>query len=425
MNYPDLILHIDCNSFYVSCQTAFDPSLKGKAVVVLSNNDGNVIARSPLAKAMGIPMGIPFFKVKHLVKKGRLTWFSSNYELFGDMSDRVMNVLRRFSDQVEVYSIDEAFIGLQGHRDVNYIALAHEIQRTVYRATRIPVSVGIGPTRTLAKLANKLAKKDPDQGGICKLDNRKQVESILLEMPVGDLWGIGRQYEKTLNDYGIEKAGQLVTCPDDWLKNRLTIVGLRMIHELRGERRYKLSDLPKPSKSVMVAPSFGRPVTDLSIIEEALATHIARAAEKIRRQSLAANLVTVAIHTNYFRPEEPQHHASVTVNLPYPSNSVAEIAHYASGVLRVLFKEGYNYRKVGVLLGGLTPDNQCQTRVFVSQPDIRLRKVTDVVDRLNLRYGKDTVRFANQGFRTGAWHSKHERKSKCYTTRVKDILPVA
>jgi len=425
MSYPDLIFHIDCNSFYVSCQAAFDPSLIGKAVVVLSNNDGNIIARSPLAKAMGIAMGVPFFKVKHLVRKGRLTWFSSNYELFGDMSDRVMNVLRRFSNQVEVYSIDEAFVGMQAKAGVNYIQLAHEIQRTIYRATRIPVSVGIGPTKTLAKLANKLAKKDPDQGGICKLDNPEQIECILQQMPVGDLWGIGRQYEKTLHEYGIRTADQLIGCPDEWLRNRLTMVGLRMIHELRGERRYPLSDLPKASKSVMVAPSFGRPITDLSLIEEALTTHIARATEKLRRQSLAANLVTVVIHTNYFRPEEPQHHSSVTVNLPYPTSSVSEIAHYATGLVRVLFKEGFNYRKVGVLLGGLTPDTQCQTQLFVAEPDVRIRRVTDVVDRLNLRYGKDTVRFANQGFRTGAWHAKHERRSKCYTTRVKDILTVA
>lgn len=274
MNYPDLILHIDCNAFYFNCLASFDPSLIGKAVVILSNNDGNVIARSPLAKELGIKMGVPFFKVKHLVRKGKLTWFSSNYELFGDMSDRVFNVLRRFSDQVEVYSIDEAFVGMRGHAGVNYIELAHQIQRTIYRCTRIPVSVGIGPTKTLAKMANRLAKKDPDLG-ICKLDSREQIESILLDMLVGDLWGIGTQYEKILNEYGIMSAAQLIACPDEWLKNRLTIVGLRMIHELRGDRRYRLSDLPRASKSVMVAPSFGRPITDMSILEEALATHIA------------------------------------------------------------------------------------------------------------------------------------------------------
>ncbi|MVM42235.1 hypothetical protein GO730_38680 [Spirosoma sp. HMF3257] len=233
MSYPDLIFHIDCNSFYVSCQAAFDPSLIGKSVVVLSNNDGNVIARSALAKAMGIKMGVPFFKVKHLVKKGKLIWFSSNYELFGDMSNRVMNVLRRFSDQVEVYSIDEAFMSMQGHSTVNYIQLAHQIQQTIYRCTRIPVSVGIGPTRTLAKLANKMAKKDPDLYGVFKLDSWEQISSILQDMKVGDLWGIGRRYEETLNENGIMTASQLISCPDEWLKNRLTIVGLRMIHELR------------------------------------------------------------------------------------------------------------------------------------------------------------------------------------------------
>ncbi len=425
MNYPDLILHIDCNSFYVSCLSSFDPSLIGKAVVVLSNNDGNVIARSALAKAMGIKMGVPFFKVKHLVKKGKLIWFSSNYELFGDMSNRVMNVLRRFSDQVEIYSIDEAFVGMQGYSNVNYMQLAHQIQQTIYRCTRIPVTVGIGPTRTLAKLANKMAKKDPDLYGICKLDSWEQISTTLQEMEVGDLWGIGRRYEETLHEYGIKTACQLISCPDEWIKNRLTIVGLRMIHELRGERRFRLSNLPKASKSVMVAPSFGQPITDLSIIEEALATHIARATEKIRRQSLAANLVTLVIYTNHFRIEEPQHHASQTVSLPYPSNSVSEITHYATSLLRILYKKGYSYRKVGVLLSGLTPDTQCQTQLLVAEPDVRIRKVTDMIDRINLKHGQDTIRFANQGFRNKVWYSKQERKSKCYTTRVQDILQVS
>ncbi len=421
---------VDCNNFYVSCQRSFNPSLEGRAIVVLSNNDGCVVARSNEAKALGIKMGVPFFQLEELRQQHDIAVFSSNYTLYGDMSARVMATLGRFVEQVEVYSIDEAFLNLAGYDAIypDLEMLARQIRSTVNQWTRIPVSVGIAPTKTLCKVANYYAKRLPEYGGVLLLDTDAKIASALADFDVAELWGIGWRYAGMLKRNNIRTAAQFRDLPDDWINANLTVNGLRLAYELRGMPCKMLEIESKPKKTICTAPSFGRGVHDLDTISQALITHVGRAAEKLRKQQSAASSVTVFLHTNRYKRSmngelAKQYYTSRSVEFPHPTSSTAELTRYAHELLTSIFRFGYEYQKVGVLLTGLVPGNFRQGGLFTNGPDERLIRLSAAVDKLNCRYGRDRVRLAGAGYDV-SWHHKRQWMSPKYTTVWRDILTV-
>ena len=422
---------VDANNMYVSCERSFNPRLNGKPVVVLSNNDGCVIARSNEAKALGIKMGVPFFQLEELRKEHDLTIFSSNYTLYGDMSSRLMSLLTHFVEDVEVYSIDEAFLQVDGYEGIypSYKGLGETIRKTVDQWLRIPVCVGFGPTKTLAKVANRIAKQRPELGGVCVLDTPEAINDVLVNFPVGDLWGVGRRYTTRLVRHEINTAADLRDAPDDWINQHMTVNGVRLAYELRGIQCRMLEVGMPPKKAICAAPSFGRLVPDLQTIIEALTTHLARACEKLRRQDSLCGTITVFLHTNRFRrtpgngQPAKQYYNSRTVELPHPTSSTTELIRYAETALKSIFQFGYNYQKVGIIMSNLVPADYRQKGVFVDGPDERLIQVASVLDKLNKLYGRDRVRLASQGGEPD-WGHKREFLSQCYTTDWKDILIV-
>ena len=303
---PPIFALVDCNNFYVSCERVFQPCLNGKPVVVLSNNDGCVIARSEEAKALGIPMGLPFFQMRERFTGHTIETYSSNYALYGDMSTRVMTILKQFSPEVEVYSIDEAFLNLAGCGNGDLISYGHLIHRSVKQWTGIPISIGIGETKTLAKLANRLAKRSDHVQGVVDLTSSQHQDDILASIPVKDIWGIGRSYSRLLQSNGIRTALELRDADDRWIRQQMGVVGVRIVWELRGISCLPLELSPPPKKSLMVSRSFGRPIATLDEMREAVATYTTRAAEKLRRHRLAAGILSVFLMTNRFKEDEPQ-----------------------------------------------------------------------------------------------------------------------
>lgn len=420
---------VDANSFYCSVERSFNPLLEGKPVIVLSNRDGNVVARSDEAKALGIKMGQPFFETKELREQHDVAVFSSNYPLYGETSSRLMCLLNRFVEDIEVYSIDEAFLKVDGYDNLypSYAGLGRAIRETVTQWLRIPVSVGFAPTKTLAKLANRLAKKRSHLGGVCVLDNQEVIDEALSSFPIDDLWGVGRRYASKLKRNGIETAAQLRDAPDDWVGQMMTVNGLRLVHELRGFPCRMLEVNPPPKKTIITAPGFGKVIPDLAMIGDALTTHLSRSCEKLRRQDSLCGTVTVFLYTNPFRKTPgnglptKQYSNSRTVALPHPTSSTAELLKYALESLTSIFAPGYLYQKVGIILSDLVPGDYRQKGVFVEGPDERLIKLATVMDKINDRYGRDKLRLASQLYNPD-WPMKPQYLSRCYTTRWEDIL---
>lgn len=418
--------HFDALSFYASCHISFQHALRKQPVIVLSNNDGNVVAQNGIAKKLGITRGTPFFKIKELVRQQGIHVFSSTYPLYGDMSRRIFAIVGRFVERVEVYSIDEGFFDLAGYEAVypDLRELAQTIRSTTYRSSRIPINIGIAPTKTLCKVATWFAKKQPEQQGICLLDTPVKINDALQEFKVGDLWGIGDRYERLLLENGIQTAAQLRDAPDDWIRQFLTVTGLRLVYELRGQPCKALEIEPAKKKSMCTAPSFGTPVRDLEPLREAVTTYLSRAAVKLRNQASAANYITVLLHTNYFRTNDRQYSNSRTVKLPHPSCSDAELIRYGLAALESIYREGYNFQKVGIILTDLVDWDHRQFNLFDEKPDERWKRVYKAVDRINHRYGRGRVRLASQGYEESAWLMKQNFRSPCYTTRWSDILKV-
>ncbi len=411
---------VDCNNFYASCERVFRPDLRDKPIVVLSNNDGIVIARSNEAKALGIGMGEPYFKAEGFIRRHDVKVFSSNYTLYGDMSHRVMEVLRQLEPKVEIYSIDEAFIALPPGGKFDLTAHGRHIQATVRRCTGIPVSVGFAPTKTLAKLANRLAKKDPARGGVFDLTACDDVDALLAATEVGDIWGIGRRSTKKLLARGIRTALDLKNAPDAWARKQLTVTGLRTVWELRGIPCIALDDAPAPKKGIVTSKSFGRRVESLAELTEAVATYTARAAEKLRAQNGIARSLHVFLNTNRFKPELPQYANSVTVTLPEPTASTPVLVRHALAGLKNIYRPGYEYQKAGVMLTEIVSASQRQGNLFEQgRGDAGLMRA---LDRINERWGRDTVQYAVSGFKR-EWDFKRLQLSKAYTTRW-DHLPV-
>ena len=425
-----MIFLVDANNFYVSCERSFNPALENRPVVVLSNNDGCTIARSNEAKALGIKMGTPYFQLTELIDEHKVSVFSSNYTLYGDMSARIMGTLGRFVEEVEVYSIDEAFLNLKGYESVypDLQELARTIRATIGQWQRIPVSIGIAPTKSLAKVANRLAKQDPSTEGVLMLETQEQIRAALEQVDVADLWGVGRRYAGLLRRNHIKTAWQFRELPDDWIQDKLTVNGLRLAYELRG-MPCKLMELePAPKKAICAAPSFGELVPNRQQLLEALCSYVGRAAEKLRKQGSAARTITVFIHTNRHRRSrngEPakQYYNSQTVQLPHATSSTAELIQYAQSALEAIYQPGYLYQKLGIILTDFVTEDFQQLALFTKSPDPRQAKLSKIVDSLNHRHGRDKVRLAAQGFNP-TWLMRQRFLSKRYTTSWTELLEV-
>lgn len=411
---------VDCNNFYVSCERAFDPSIRTTPTVVLSNNDGCVIARSPEAKALGIGMAEPAFKREGFFRQHGVRVFSSNYALYGDMSRRVMDILGSFSPDMEVYSIDEAFLRLRPVTGRSLTDLACEMRRTVHQWTGIPVSVGLAPTKTLAKLANHWAKKHT-ASGVFDCAACADVDALLERIDVGEVWGIGRRYADKLHRLGVHTARQLKDRPDHWVQRRLTIKGLMTVKELRGQPCIPIEDAPQPHKSIMSSRSFGRPVTTWDEMLEAVSAYTARTAEKLRRQGSVASSVMVFIKTNHHKPEDPQYSATRTMQLPVASAHTPTLIKAAQTLLRAIFRTGYRYCKAGVMVAGLEREDSRQLSLLTLPPDPLLAQdprqdaLMETLDGINAKWGRDTVQYAATGLGK-PWSMRQNHKSPRYTT---------
>jgi DNA polymerase V len=412
---------VDCNNFYVSCERVFQPELRGKPVVVLSNNDGCVIARSNEAKALGIAMGAPWHLHRKQFEAAGVIVRSSNYTFYGDMSSRVMQVLSTFTPDLEIYSIDEAFLGLGGFGP-RLESHARALRAAVLQWTGIPASVGIAPTKTLAKVANHAAKMDRKHGGAVLLLDEAAQDDALSKIELTDLWGVAGRLAARLRAIGIDTPLELKRGDPRLIRERLGVVTARLALELRGVPCLGLEHEVPDRKSIMASRSFGRPVTELAELREAVASYTARAAEKLRRQSLATASLMVFIETNRFKPDQAQHYAARPVRLPVATSDSARLIGAALARLASIWRDGYRYKKAGVVLLDLHPAAAVQEGLFDKKDDARRVMLMRTVDRLNLRFGRDTVSFAAAGRRQRAWKLRRERLSPCYTTAWDELL---
>ncbi|MEI6691770.1 MAG: Y-family DNA polymerase [Chlorobium sp.] len=418
---------VDCNNFYASCERAFNPALRKHPVIVLSNNDGCIIARSEEAKALGIQMGSPEFKCRPLLRKHNVTVFSSNYALYGDMSSRVMTTLAALAPDIEIYSIDEAFLDMSGFTrfDLNDYALM--MRKTVRMHTGIPVSVGIAPTKTLAKIANRIAKKNPDYHGVCVLKTSEEIKNALLQTKVEDIWGIGRQWSKLLQAKGIMTAADFADAPSSWVRKYLHIVGARIQAELNGKSCLQM-ELVRPAKqTICTSRSFGRNVTTEEELQQAVATFASKCAVKLRRENSLASMLTVFIATSPFDDSGHRYWGTRTASLPSATQDSITILKAAQTMLAGIFRDGNTYKKAGVIVSGIVPKESCNTTLslFPEEESVlheREDKLMVVMDSINQRYGRGAVRMASEN--SECWKPHQERLSPRYTTKWCDILEV-
>lgn len=417
-----MIALVDCNNFYASCERLFRPELNNKPIIVLSNNDGCVIARSNEAKSLGIAMGAPAHELVKVIKEHNVHVFSSNYSLYGDLSSMVMNILARFAPEIEIYSIDEAFLNFDGVT-TTLDQIGREIRETVLKLTGIPVSVGFAETKTLAKAANRIAKKFPQLNNVFIIQTPEQREKVLRWLPVEDIWGVGRQYAKTMEYHSIKRAWDLVQKSDSFVKKSFTVVGLRTKKELEGTRCFTFDEQPASKKSIATTRSFGTMLTELADIREAVVNHAVSCAAKLRRQKSCAIQLMVFINTNGFRTDLPQYSRSAAAKLSTASNNSTVLAKCAATLLESIFVPGYHYKKAGVVILQIIPQDQVQLNLFDRTDIPKGNQLFEVVDRINNSYGAGTVKLAAQG--TGRkWKLKQEKISKKYTTNWDDLLEI-
>lgn len=414
---------VDCNSFYVSCERLFRPDLKQMPVVVLSNNDGCIISLSREAKALGLRMGVPLFQVRELICRQRVAVFSSNYTLYGDLSQRVMTVLEMLSPRVEQYSIDEAFLDLSGLENRAPLTdFGREVKNTVERWTGIPVCIGIAPSKTLAKLANQAAKRYAATGGVVDLTRRERQRKLLALVPVEDVWGIGRRLAPRLNALGIDTALDLARANPGVMRRYFSVTLERTVRELNGEYCLELEDVQSPRQQIICSRSFGERITELTAMKEAVSTYTARAAEKLRQQGQYAGTITAYIRTGPHNAGRLPYGASATATLPLPSDDTRELSARAVTLLQGLWRSDCRYAKAGVILTDLYDPGTCQQTLFNpgrERPDGKA--LMAVMDRIN-HTGKNRVWFAGEGI-AKPWQMKSAHRSPGYTTRWSD-LPV-
>ena len=401
---------VDCNSFYVSCERLFNPKIQHKPVVVLSNNDGCVISRSNEAKALGIRMGEPYFKVKELIKRNNVHIFSSNYALYGDLSRRVMKVLKTFSTNVEIYSIDEAFIDLSFLKEEDVENYAKEIREKVLKWIGIPTSVGVSTTKTLSKVANHIAKKE--KTGVMYLN--KNIDERLKKFPIQDVWGVGRQLSKLYIKNGIENAYQLKSVSNMWVKKSTNVLGSRTAMELRGITCIGLELHEEKRKNCCVSRSFGKRITDLQKLEEAISTYCLNAAEKIRGDDQICRRLTVFIRTSPFNKNRKYYSNSQTIELPIATNNSIELVKYARKILKGMYKYGYHYQKAGIILSKLKDADKNEVNLLTPLMDDRSKTLMKAIDHTNNKYGRHAITIASAGLHKG-WKMRREHSSKIDT----------
>lgn len=411
---------IDCNNFYASCERVFNPALNGKPVVVLSNNDGCVIARSNEAKALGIKMGEPYFKRKALFHRQKVHVFSSNYALYGDLSHRIIEVLRQFEPEVEAYSIDEAFVSMPTSRHVDMGAYGHRIKDTIQKYVGIPVSIGFAPTKTLAKVANLFAKKNVFCNGVLDISGKQNLDELLASVPVADVWGVGSRYSRLLKAHNIHTALELKEAHDTWIRRHMSVMGLRTVMELRGVSCIPLEGCPPARQSIICSRSFGEPVESLTGLKEAVASYVSQAAVKLRSQKSLAGCLDVFITTNRFRTDQPQYSGNRTLPLPMSTSDTSALIRCALKGLGELYRPGFQYKKAGVMLTGLTPQAYRQQSLFHPQPSNS--PLMEAVDLINRKLGSNKIQWAVAGLRK-TWGLKQCHKSEAHTTNWNE-LPV-
>jgi DNA polymerase V len=413
---------IDCNNFYASCERMFNPNLRNQPIVVLSNNDGCVVARSNEAKALGVPMGAPAFKYKQLFKEKNIHVFSSNYALYGDMSNRVMNVLATFSPNIEFYSIDEAFLQLDGFDFFNLEEYGHQINYKVTKHTGISVSVGIAPTKSLTKVACKIVKKFPKKtSGVYVIDSEEKRVKALKWMKVNDVWGIGGRHAKRLIEKGVNTAYDFTQLPDEWVRKNMAVVGLRLKRDLEGIPTLGMDEV-KRKKAIATTRTFERNHSDLYNIQERVSTFAVTCAEKLRKQKSCCNTILVFVQTNGYRQDLPQYGRSIVIKTDYPTNSSLDIVKYAIKGLKAIYKKGYQYKKAGVVVMSITPENEKQLNMFTEE-NPKHNDLMKVIDKMNSSIGQKKIKLACQDLgRT--WKMNQEKLSPRYSTKLDEVIIV-
>ena len=416
-NSKNKVALIDCNSFYVSCERLFNPKIQSMPVVVLSNNDGCVISRSTEAKKIGIKMGEPYFKVKELVKKNNVQIFSSNYALYGDLSRRVMKVLKGFSDKIEIYSIDEAFIDLTHIKDSQIEEYGKKIRERVLKWTGIPTSVGISSTKTLSKVANHIAKKD--KTGVMYL--KKNIDSVLKNFDIADIWGVGKQLSKLYKKNGINNALELKNISNTWVKKSTNVLGAKTVMELRGIPCIDLETEDTKRKSCCVSRSFGKKVESLEKLRESITTHCLNAAEKIRIDKQTTRAITVFIRTSPFDRNRKYYSNSITIELPVSSNNSFELVKTAIKGLEKIYKYGYFYQKAGVILSKLKESSEKEFNLLTPILENKSKTLMKAIDFTNAKYGRNAISIAQAGIKND-WKMRREHSSRIDTASF-DLLP--
>ncbi len=412
---------VDCNSFYASCERIFNPQLLGKPIVVLSNNDGCIITRSTEAKALGIKMGEPYFKVKKIIKENNVKVFSSNYSLYGDISQRVMEILLGFSPDVEIYSIDEAFLNFKGFKNYELLKYCKYIKKTINQWVGIPVSIGIGSTKTLSKIANHLAKKNEQYEGVCVLKEKKLIDEALNKTKIQEVWGIGKSISEFLKKHNIYTAKQFVCLNRKWVRKNIGLFGEKTQLELKGVSCLDVDMTPTSKKSCCVSRSFSRPIEKIEELKESIANYGSRVAEKIREESLIAQSMSVFVLTNHFNKREKQYSNSIKLQLDYPTNNSMLIVKRAVEGIDLIFRQGYRYKKAGIILYEL--NNSSSVRGLLDYDRPRSESLMKSLDKINYRYGSSTLKIAAEGIQQD-WWMQRKKISPCYTTRFNEIMVV-
>lgn len=416
---------VDCNNFYASCERVFNPTLNGKPVVVLSNNDGCVIARSNEAKDLGIPMGAPAFEYENIFRLKGVKVFSSNYALYADMSNRVTTIIKKYCPDIEVYSIDESFLFFKGFEKYDLTEYAQKIKQEIFQITKIPVCIGIGPTKALAKVANRIAKKFPlHHNGVYLINNQDKIEKALKWLKCEDIWGIGRRLSKRLAYISCHTAWDFTRLQDEYLRRNFSIVELRLKKELLGQSVLQLDEVER-KKSIATTRSFERTINDYENLKERVSTFAVSCAEKLRREHSKCNIITVFVMTNRFDEKQSFVSNSLSTTLDYDSNSNIVLSKAALFLLDKLVPlEGKvpDYKKAGVIVSAITPDDQAQINLFHTESP-KHTTLMQVMDKLNSYYGEHKLVLGSQDL-SRKWKMRQERLSPCYTTRLSDVLNV-
>ena len=416
---------VDCNNFYASCERVFNPNLMGKPVAILSNNDGCVISRSDEAKALGLKMGAPIFKEEAFCKNNNITVLSSNYALYGDMSSRVMRILKQFSPDVEVYSIDESFLKLEGFENYNFNDYASQIRTRVLKWTGIPTCVGVAPTKGLSKIANKIARKFPHlltTKGVCVLDTEERRVEALKRIAIEDVWGIGNRLAKRLRAKGCNTALDFANLPEKMIKTEFSVVEARLHRDLNGIPTLDLENDSPDKKMIATTRSFENTYSDLDNIKERVSTFATSCAQKLRKQGSSCHSIVVMLRSNKYNIHGKQDRQSCVIHLSYPTDSTLTISNVATTLVSKMFKEGVAYKKAGVMVMGLVPTDNFQLNLFENE-NPKHKPLMKSIDRLNKRYGNYKIKLGNQDLER-TWKMKQERLSPKYTTNIKDIIVV-